>query len=72
VYDSCGMAGGSPTWTGTQLSFIDTVNAKQGDKGSQVLAKSTFSHILSFCGFYVTVVHSNVSIHICVFHVLTV
>lgn len=29
VYDSCGMAGGSPTWTGTQLSFIDTKNAKQ-------------------------------------------
>jgi hypothetical protein len=29
VYDSCGMAGGSPEWTATQLSFIDTKNAKQ-------------------------------------------
>ena len=26
VYDPCGMAGGSPEWTSTQLSFIDTVN----------------------------------------------
>eukprot|EP00038_Savillea_parva_P008737 m.178828 g.178828 ORF g.178828 m.178828 type:complete len:366 (+) comp14632_c0_seq1:29-1126(+) len=39
VYDSCGMAGGSPEWTATQLSFIDTKNAKQGDKGSEVLPK---------------------------------
>ena len=31
VYDPCGMAGGSPEWTSTQLSFIDTVNNKQGE-----------------------------------------
>ena len=31
VFDPCGMAGGSPAWTATQLSFIDTVNNKQGE-----------------------------------------
>ena len=37
VFDSCGVAGGGPKWIPTQLSFIDTVYAKQGDLGSKVL-----------------------------------
>ena len=37
VYDTCGMAGGSPKWVATQLSYIDTPHAKQGDLGSKVL-----------------------------------
>lgn len=40
VFDPCGMAGGSPAWTATQLSFIDTVNNKQGDLGSKTLPKT--------------------------------
>lgn len=39
VYDPCGMAGGGPTWVSTQLSFINTSQAKQGDRGSQTLPK---------------------------------
>ena len=31
------MAGGSPSWVGTQLSFVDTQFAKQGDLGSKTL-----------------------------------
>ena len=31
------MAGGAPSWRQTALSFYDTVHAKQGDLGSQVL-----------------------------------
>lgn len=31
VYDACGMAGGSPTWKSTSLSFVNTQFAKQGD-----------------------------------------
>jgi len=31
------MAGGGPSWKPTGLSFIDTPNAKQGDKGSEVM-----------------------------------
>ena len=34
------MAGGSPQWVATQLSFIDTPHAKQGDLGSKVLPKA--------------------------------
>lgn len=37
LYDSCGMAGGAPSWRKTALSFYDTVHAKQGDLGSEVL-----------------------------------
>jgi hypothetical protein len=37
VYDACGMAGGSPSWTPTQLSFVPTANNVQGDLGSKVL-----------------------------------
>lgn len=37
VFDACGVAGGGPKWEPTQLSFVDTVNAKQGDAGSKVL-----------------------------------
>jgi hypothetical protein len=37
VFDACGMAGGSPQWVPTGLSFYDTVFAKQGDLGSQTL-----------------------------------
>lgn len=37
VYDPCGMAGGSPTWVSTGLSFVDTRYAKQGDLGSTTL-----------------------------------
>lgn len=37
IYDSCGMAGGAPSWVPTALSFYDTVHAKQGDLGSVVL-----------------------------------
>ena len=37
VYDPCGMAGGSPTWVKTGLSFIDTKFARQGDNGSMML-----------------------------------
>jgi hypothetical protein len=40
VYDACGMAGGAPTWESTGLSFVDTVHAKQGDRGSLVLPYS--------------------------------
>lgn len=36
VYDPCGMAGGSPKWEPTQLSFRNTTNAVQGDLGSKV------------------------------------
>ena len=34
------MAGGSPSWTKTQLSFVNTTNAKQGDLGSKVLPRA--------------------------------
>lgn len=37
LYDSCGMAGGAPSWRKTALSFYNTVHAKQGDLGSAVL-----------------------------------
>ena len=37
VQDVCGMAGGGLLWKPTQLSFIDTQHAKQGDRGSIVL-----------------------------------
>ena len=37
VYDPCGMAGGSPSWVSTGLSFVDTRYAKQGDLGSATL-----------------------------------
>jgi hypothetical protein len=37
VYDACGMAGGSPQWIPTQLSFRNTSHAIQGDLGSKVL-----------------------------------
>jgi len=40
VYDACGMAGGSPTWVNTQLSFVNTSHAVQGDLGSKILPKS--------------------------------
>ena len=40
IYDACGMAGGSPSWTKTQLSFVNTSNAKQGDLGSEVLPRA--------------------------------
>lgn len=36
VYDACGMAGGGPKWIPTQLSYIDTQFAVQGDLGSKV------------------------------------
>eukprot|EP00912_Choanoflagellata_sp_UC4_P001351 UC4_evm1s835 len=39
TFDACGMAGGGPKWVGTQLSFIDTPNNKQGDLGSTTLKK---------------------------------
>ena len=37
MYDACGMAGGSPQWVQTGLSYYNTVFAKQGDLGSRVL-----------------------------------
>jgi hypothetical protein len=40
VYDACGMAGGSPTYKPTQLSFVDTQFAQQGNLGSKVLPKA--------------------------------
>ena len=33
----CFVILGGPKWEPTQLSFVDTVNAKQGDAGSKVL-----------------------------------
>lgn len=40
VYDACGMAGGGPSWVDTQLSFVDTEFAKQGDLGSKTLPRA--------------------------------
>ena len=37
VYDACGMAGGSPRWIPTGLSFVDTKFASQGSFGSRTL-----------------------------------
>ena len=34
------MAGGGPTWASTQLSFVDTRFAKQGDLGSKTLPRA--------------------------------
>ena len=40
VYDACGMAGGSPHWVPTGLSFRNTTHATQGDLGSKVLPRA--------------------------------
>ena len=37
VFDPCGMAGGSPSWVSTGLSFVDTPYGRQGDLGSSTL-----------------------------------
>jgi hypothetical protein len=37
VYDPCGMAGGSPSWVYTGLSYVNTRYARQGDLGSRTL-----------------------------------
>ena len=37
VWDACGMAGGSPVETYGAAAYNATVNAKQGDLGSEVL-----------------------------------
>lgn len=39
-YDACGMAGGSPQWVPTGLSFRNTSHATQGDRGTQVLPRT--------------------------------